>query len=97
MVSRGEGVQVGHNLFRTVYPGDVAIIGHDSDVLGFTGSFYWVEGADLVVTVISNVGSMHSTSVGNGSAAGGQVLGTAYSVAKDKRFIDLAMKVAAAK
>lgn len=91
----GEGEQVGHGLFRSAYPGDLAVIGHDGDVLGFTGSFYWVEGADVVVAVVSNVGSMHSTSAGTGSAAAGNVPGTAYLVAKDKRFIDLAMKVAA--
>ena len=93
----GDGEQVGHNVFRTVYPGGVAVIGHDGDVLGFTGSFYWVEGADVVVAVVSNVGSMHSTSAGTGAAEPGKVPGTAYTVAKDKRFIDLATKVATSK
>src|SRR5262249_34668171 len=35
----GEGTQVGHNVFRREYPGGVAVIGHNGDVLGFTGSF----------------------------------------------------------
>jgi D-alanyl-D-alanine carboxypeptidase len=93
----GEGSQVGHNVFRREYPGGVAVIGHNGDVLGFTGSFYWVEGADAVVAVVANVGSMHSTSAGTGAAPAGKVPGTAYLVADDKRFIALATKVATAK
>jgi len=93
----GEGAQVGHNVFRSVYPGGVAVIGHDGDVLGFTGSFYWVEGADVAVAVVGNVGSMHSTSAGTGPAAAEKVPGTAYLVAKQRRFIDLAMRVAASR
>jgi D-alanyl-D-alanine carboxypeptidase len=96
-VPAGAGEQVGHNVFRSVYPDGVAVIGHDGDVLGFTGSFYWVEGADVAVAVVSNVGSMHSTSAGTGAAPAGKVPGTAYLVAKDERFIRLATKVAASK
>jgi len=93
----GDGVQAGHNVVRTTYADGVAVIGHDGDVLGFSGSFYWVEGADVVVAVLSNVGSMHSTSAGTGSAEAGKVPGTAYLLAKEKRFVDLATKVATAK
>jgi D-alanyl-D-alanine carboxypeptidase len=79
-----EGTQVGHNVFRSEYPDGTAVIGHNGSVLGFTGSLYWVEGADVVVAVVSNVGTMHS----------GQVPGSASSVARAREFIEVAMKVA---
>ena len=79
----GEGQQVGHNVFRDTRSG-IPVIGHGGDVLGFTGSFYWLESGDAVVAVVCNVGSMHS----------GDVPGTASSVAKDRRFIELAQQLA---
>ena len=79
-----DDMQVGHNVFRNEYPDRPALIGHDGSVLGFTGSLYWVEGADLVVAVVCNVGTMHS----------GRVPASAYSVAKTREFVDLATKVA---
>jgi D-alanyl-D-alanine carboxypeptidase len=82
----GDGVQVGHNLFRTQYPGGPTLIGHSGSVLGFTGSLYWVEGADVVVAVVTNVGTMHS----------GRVPGSAGSVARSRDFIEAAMRVAGA-
>lgn len=85
-IPAGNGLQVGHSLFRDELPA-VALIGHAGDVLGFTGSFYWVEGADTVVAVMCNVGSMHS----------GEVSATAYSVAKQQRFIDAARRLTAAR
>jgi D-alanyl-D-alanine carboxypeptidase len=93
----GENSQVGHNVFRRTYPGGPVVIGHDGDVLGYTGSLYWVEGADAVVAVVSNVGSMHSTSAGTGVARADQIPGTAYLVARQRRFIDLATKLATQK
>ncbi len=81
----GEGRQVGHNVFRTEYSDELAIIGHSGSVLGFTGSLYWVEGADVVVAVVANVGTMHS----------GRVPGSAGSVARNRAFIQAAMRVAA--
>jgi D-alanyl-D-alanine carboxypeptidase len=83
----GRRAQIGHNLFRVEHAGGLAVIGHDGDVLGFTGSLYWIEGADAVVAVLCNVGSMHS----------GEVPGNAYSMASEKKFIELAGKVAAGK
>jgi len=62
----------------------IPIIGHAGDVLGFSGSLYWIEGTDAVVAVLCNVGSMHS----------GKVPGTAYTVARDPRFVKLAAAVA---
>jgi len=79
-----EGMQVGHNLFRIESKGGLTTIGHSGDVLGFTGTMYWVEGTDVAVAVLCNVGSMHS----------GDVPGTAYSVGENRRFIELAMRVA---
>ncbi len=83
-VSTGEWGQIGHNLFRTTLPDSETIIGHAGDVLGFSGSLYWIDGTDAVVAVLSNVGSMHS----------GKVPGTAYTVARDPRFVKLAAEVA---
>ncbi|MFT4604147.1 MAG: D-alanyl-D-alanine carboxypeptidase [Rhodothermales bacterium] len=80
----GNNTQIGHNLFRTEYPDGLAVIGHSGSVLGFTGSLYWVEGADVVVSVVSNVGTMHS----------GRVPGSAGSVARSRAFMDLARAVA---
>lgn len=80
-----EGVQVGHNLYLVEYPDDLTIIGHNGDVLGFTGSMYWIEGVDAAVSVLCNVGAMHS----------GSVPGKAPSVAQRREFIELVMRVAA--
>ncbi len=79
----GEGVQVGHNLFRRKYADSLAVIGHSGSVLGFTGSMYWVEGTDVVVAVVANVGTMHS----------GIVPGSAGSVAQARAFMDQAMRM----
>jgi len=75
--------QMGHNVSRFEYPDGLALVGHDGSVLGFTGSLYWVEGADVVVAVVSNVGTMHS----------GRVPGSAFSVARAREFVDAAMSV----
>jgi len=82
----GEGVQVGHNVFRYEYPDGLALIGHSGSVLGFTGSMYWIEGSDVVVAVVTNVGTMHS----------GRVPASAGSVARARAFIDQALRVAGA-
>ena len=83
----GEAGQVGHNLFRRQYPDGAAIIGHTGDVLGFTASLYWTDGTDVVMAVVSNVGSMHS----------GEVPATAKSVGRNREFIAAATKLAASK
>ena len=81
----GERRQMGHNVTRFEYASDgLALIGHNGSVLGFTGSLYWVEGADVVVAVVANVGTMHS----------GGVPGSAFSVARAREFVDGAMAVA---
>jgi len=81
----GEGVQIGHNVFRYEYPDGLVLIGHSGSVLGFTGSMYWVEGTDVAVAVVTNVGTMHS----------GRVPASAGSVARARAFIDQALRVAA--
>jgi D-alanyl-D-alanine carboxypeptidase len=80
----GDGVQIGHNVFRSEYPDGLVLIGHGGSVLGFTGSMYWVEGTDVAVAVVANVGTMHS----------GRVPASAGSVARARAFIDQAMRVA---
>lgn len=80
-----EGVQVGHNLYRIEYPDGPAIIGHNGDVLGFSGSMYWIEGRDAAISVLCNVGAMHS----------GSVPGKAPAVALSNEFIELALREAA--
>jgi D-alanyl-D-alanine carboxypeptidase len=82
----GDGVQVGHNVFRNEYTDGLVLIGHGGSVLGFTGSMYWVEGTDVVVSVVANVGTMHS----------GRVPASAGSVARAREFIDEALRVAGA-
>lgn len=62
----GENSQVGHNLYRDVYQteyGELVLIGHTGGVLGFGGWLHWVEGSDVVLAVMRNVGTMHSGSV----------------------------------
>ena len=81
----GPSGQVGHNVFRRPLPDGTVLIGHSGDVLGFTGTLYWVEGADVVVAVLANVGAMHA----------GRVPGTAYTVGRDPRFVALATEIAA--
>jgi D-alanyl-D-alanine carboxypeptidase len=82
----GGGRQVGHNVFRTEFADGLALIGHTGSVLGFTGALYWVEGTDVVVAAVANVGTMHS----------GRVPGSAGSVARARAFIDLATTLAEA-
>jgi D-alanyl-D-alanine carboxypeptidase len=82
----GDGVQIGHNVFRSEYSDGLVLIGHGGSVLGFTGSMYWVEGTDVAVAVVTNVGTMHS----------GRVPASAGSVARARAFIDQAMRVAGA-
>ncbi len=77
-------LSVGHNFFRLARAGQPVLIEHTGSVLGFTGALYWVEGTDVVVAVVSNVGTMH---VGRSPAS-------APSVAMDTQFVRLAIEVA---
>jgi D-alanyl-D-alanine carboxypeptidase len=78
-----ENRQVGHNVFRVVFPSGVVVIGHNGSVLGFSASLYWIEGADMVVAVMCNVGAMHS-----GKSARDRSL-----VGMDQRFVAVAHRV----
>ena len=77
-----DGVDVGHNVFRYVYPDGHILVGHGGSVLGFTGSTYWIDGADVAVAVVANVGTMHS----------GSVPASASSIARDSAFVHRALE-----
>ena len=81
-------IEAGLGVFRTQYPGDLFVIGHNGDVLGFSATLYWIEDFDAVVAVVSNVGTWHS---------GDDVPGSAYSVGKDHAFIEQVKKMVANK
>jgi D-alanyl-D-alanine carboxypeptidase len=49
----------GHGLFRETGAGGI-MIGHSGSVLGYTGYMGWYEDSDIVVTVLTNAGSMHT-------------------------------------
>ena len=78
-----EGRWVGHNVFKSQYADGLVTIGHSGDVLGFNGALYWVEGEDVVVAVLGNVGAMHS----------GPVPITAAGVARNREFTDAALSL----
>jgi D-alanyl-D-alanine carboxypeptidase len=77
-----QGGFVGHGLFRRPV-GDRWTIGHTGSVLGSTGSFYWVEGQDTTVALLSNIGTMHI----------GADLPGAGLLGHDLRFVELATGV----
>ena len=53
------GEQAGQGLFRERLENG-SLIGYDGGVLGFGGVMGWLEGEDLVVVILTNVGTMHS-------------------------------------
>ena len=74
---------VGHGLFReTRLPG--IMIGHSGSVLGYTGYMGWHEDADVIVTVLTNAGSMHV----------GERVMTASGLAQSEKFSRLAIAYA---
>jgi len=40
--------------------GDYAAFGHSGGTLGFTAYMYWIEGTDVILVMLANVGGMHS-------------------------------------
>lgn len=54
---------VGHNVVKVMFEDGTTTIGHNGDVLGFNGALYWIEGSEVVVAVVGNVGTMHSGAV----------------------------------
>ena len=59
----GPGWQVGHGVFRDQRFGARTFIGHDGGVLGCTACFFWVEGTDAVIVLLTNAGVMHAGKV----------------------------------
>jgi D-alanyl-D-alanine carboxypeptidase len=40
--------------------GNRAVYGHSGGTLGFTAYMYWLDGTDIIVVLLANVGGMHS-------------------------------------
>jgi D-alanyl-D-alanine carboxypeptidase len=60
------GGEMGHGLFRIKFAGSGESEywdGHFGGVLGFTAGLWWAEDGDVVVSVFSNVGTMHAGAV----------------------------------
>ena len=53
------GEAAGQGLFRETLENGT-LIGYDGGVLGFGGVMGWVEGEDLVIVILTNVGTMHA-------------------------------------
>jgi D-alanyl-D-alanine carboxypeptidase len=66
-VSARPNADAGHGLFRFETSSGF-LDGHNGNVLGFTGSFWWAEKGDCVVAVLANVGSMHAGAVPAGAS-----------------------------
>jgi D-alanyl-D-alanine carboxypeptidase len=78
------GSAVGEGLFREQLEG-ATLIGEDGGVLGFGAVMGWLEHEDLVVVVMTNVGSMHS----------GDAAYYPLRLVKSARFIHAARRLAA--
>jgi D-alanyl-D-alanine carboxypeptidase len=63
--SVAEGRCTGRGLSRKELAPGLIAIGHDGNVLGFSGSLYWLDDADIVIATLSNAGSMHAGTVPN--------------------------------
>jgi hypothetical protein len=50
-----QGIGRAENFFR-----GTARLGHYGGVLGFSAALIWLEGTDVVVAVLANVGRMHT-------------------------------------
>ncbi|GFP59583.1 hypothetical protein ACSS6W_009914 [Trichoderma asperelloides] len=55
--------EIGHCLFKMKDSEENAWLGHFGGVLGFTGALWWREDGDCVLSVLSNVGTMHAGKV----------------------------------
>lgn len=77
--------EMGHGLFRMKSPeSEDKWLGHNGGVLGFTSCLWWAEKGDCVVSVMSNVGVMHS----------GDVPSSAGHVLAKTEFLELASQLA---
>lgn len=77
------GSEVGEGLFREKLEGGT-LVGEDGGVLGFGAVMGWLEHEDLVIVVMTNVGSMHS----------GDAAYYPLKLVKTARFIDAARRLA---
>ncbi len=55
--------EIGHCLFKMSDSEENAWLGHFGGVLGFTGALWWRDEGDCVLSVLSNVGTMHAGTV----------------------------------
>lgn len=55
--------EIGHCLFKMKDSEGNAWLGHFGGVLGFTGALWWKDEGDCVLSVLSNVGTMHAGKV----------------------------------
>lgn len=72
--------EIGHGLFRAKTEHGF-LRGHNGSVLGFTGSLWWCEDSDCVISVVANVGTMHC----------GEVPAAANTVLFQSKFLPLAI------
>ena len=79
------GSDVGEGLFRERLAG-ANLIGEDGGVLGFGAVMGWLEHEDLVIVVMTNVGSMHS----------GEAAFYPLKLVRSASFLRAALRVAAA-
>ncbi|KAL7939670.1 beta-lactamase/transpeptidase-like protein [Trichoderma chlorosporum] len=63
-----EASEMGHGLFRMRDSEAHGWLGHFGGVLGFTGALWWKEEGDCVISVLSNVGAMHTGDVPSSAA-----------------------------
>lgn len=63
-----EASEMGHGIFRMRDSETNAWLGHFGSVLGFTGALWWMEEGDCVISVVSNVGTMHAGEVPSSGA-----------------------------
>ncbi|KAL6701959.1 beta-lactamase/transpeptidase-like protein [Trichoderma pleuroticola] len=63
-----EASEMGHGLFRMKDSEKHGWLGHFGGVLGFTGALWWKEEGDCVISVLSNVGVIHSGDVPSSGA-----------------------------
>ncbi|UKZ48828.1 hypothetical protein TrVGV298_003063 [Trichoderma virens] len=63
-----EASDMGHGLFRMRDSQAQGWLGHFGGVLGFTGALWWKEGGDCAISVLSNVGAIHTGDVPSSGA-----------------------------
>lgn len=60
--------EIGHCLFKMKDSEENVWLGHFGGVLGFTGALWWKDDGDCVLSVLSNVGTMHAGKVPSSGA-----------------------------